>query len=135
MISFQFLLQSWPALLFSFLTWIFLWQRVQLATLFQLLTTGRPMVEFESRSKLYEFLYVPDCPKQHWTDGAGWLMACHMYDIVMQKYKAMIGAASYIVITADETSVVDNCSYIVIHVYILQAWQRFPLVLHLQKLD
>jgi hypothetical protein len=80
-------------------------------------------------------MYVPDCLKHHWTDGARWLMAYHMYDIVMQKHEAMIGAVSSIAITADETSVVDNCSYIVIHVYILQAWQRFPLVLHLQKLD
>jgi hypothetical protein len=47
----------------------------------------------------------------------------------------MLAAASYISLTADETSAIDNCSYIVIHVYMLQDWVRVPLVLHLQKLE
>lgn len=32
----------------------------------------------------------------------------------------MLAAAQYITLTADETSAVDNLSYIVIHVYVLQ---------------
>jgi hypothetical protein len=110
-------------------------QRVQLATLFQLLSDGRPMVEFEARFKLYDFLSVPDLPQQHWSNGAGWLFAFHMYDIVKEKHRAMLATASYISLTADETSAVDNCSYIVIHVYLMQDWIRVPLILHLQKLE
>jgi hypothetical protein len=110
-------------------------QRVQLATLFQLLSDGRPMVEFEARYKLYSFLTVPDLPLQHWSNGAGWLFACHMYDIMKEKHRAMLAATSYISLTADETSAVDNCSYIVIHVYLMQDWVRVPLILHLQKLE
>jgi hypothetical protein len=93
------------------------------------------MIEFESCFGLYNFLEVPDLPHIHWNDGAGWLMATHMYDIVKAKHRAMLEAASYISLTADETSVVDNCSYIVIHVYLLQDWVRIPIILHLQKLE
>jgi hypothetical protein len=93
------------------------------------------MTEFESRFALYDFLKVPDLPHVHWSDGAGWLMACHMYDFVKAKHRAMLEAASYFSLTADETSAVDNCSYIVVHVYVLQDWVRIPLILHLQKLE
>jgi hypothetical protein len=110
-------------------------QRVQLATLFQLLKDGRPMLEFENRFNIYEFLNVPDLPRVHWNDGAGWLMACHMYDIVKQKHRSMLAAAQYISLIADETSANDNCSYIVVHAYLLQNWVRVPLILHLQKLE
>jgi hypothetical protein len=62
-------------------------------------------------------------------------MACHMYDFVKAKYRAMLEVASYFFLTANKTSAVDNCSYIVVHVYVLQDWVRIPLILHLQKLE
>jgi len=49
--------------------------------------------------------------------------------------KAMIKSAKYIALTCDETSGVDNCSYIAIHVYIMQDWVRVPLLITLQKLE
>jgi hypothetical protein len=51
--------------------------------------------------------------------GAGWLMATYMYDLIKDKHKAMLVGAPYISLTVDETSTVDNLSYIVIHVYVL----------------
>ena len=54
-------------------------KRVQFATLFQLLSEGRPMLEFESRFSLYKFLNVPDLPAAHWCDTSGWAMASYMY--------------------------------------------------------
>jgi hypothetical protein len=58
-----------------------------------------------------------------------------MYDVVKQKHRAMVATAQYISLIADETSTVDNCSYIVVHAYLLQNWICVPLILHLQKLD
>lgn len=46
-------------------------------------------------------------------DGVGWLMATYMYDIVKEKHKGMLAVANYIALTADETSKVDNSSYII----------------------
>jgi hypothetical protein len=51
------------------------------------------MLEFKNRFKIYEFLNVPNLLQVHWSDGAGWLMACHMYDIVKQKHISMLAAA------------------------------------------
>jgi hypothetical protein len=93
------------------------------------------MVEFRCRCQLYSFIEVPNLPTLHWSDGAGWLMATFMYDLVKEKHRAMLIAAQYIALTADETSAVDNLSYIVIHVYILQDWTRVPLLLHINKLE
>jgi hypothetical protein len=47
----------------------------------------------------------------------------------------MFATAQYISLTADETSAVDNLSYIVIHVYVLQDWVRVPIILHINKLE
>jgi hypothetical protein len=93
------------------------------------------MVTFGRRCQLYNFIDVPNLPSLHWSDSIGWLMATFMYDLVKEKHRAMLAAAQYISLTIDETSAVDNLSYIVIHVYILQDWGRIPLVLHLNKLE
>jgi hypothetical protein len=93
------------------------------------------MLEFESRFKLYDFLSLPNLPTLYWSDGAGWIMAEHMYSCVQDQMKAMIQAASYIAVTTDETSACDNHSYIVVHVYVIQNWARIPLLITLQKLE
>lgn len=110
-------------------------KRVQLATLFQVLSDGRPMAEFTNRFALYELLVVPDLPRMHWTDGAGWIMAAQMWSIVQEKMKSFIQFARYIAITADETSAVDNCSYLAVHCYVMQNWVRVPMLISLQKLE
>jgi azurin len=59
----------------------------------------------------------------------------YMYDIVKEKHKGMLAAINYIALIVDETNIVDNSSYIVVHAYLLQNWERIPLILHLQKLE
>ena len=110
-------------------------KRVQFATLFQLLSRGRPMTEFESRLELYEFLNVPNLPRKHWADKSGWIMAEHLYDFVKQKNKPLMSNAAYWALSADETSACDNSSWIAIHGYVLVNWCRVPLLLSIQKMD
>ena len=97
-------------------------KRVQLATLFQVITDGRPMSEFSSKLGLYELLGVPDLPRVHWSIGAGWLMAEHMWDFVLVRFKEMILAANYIALTCDETTAIDNRSYMCVHIYVMLFW-------------
>ena len=47
--------------------------------------------------------------------------------------KAMISAANFIAITCNETSGVDNKSYIAVHIYVMQNWTRAPLLVALQQ--
>jgi hypothetical protein len=46
-----------------------------------------------------------------------------------------VKAARFIVVTADETSTVDNTSWIVIHVYVMEHWGRVSHLCSLQKIE
>lgn len=100
-----------------------------------MLSDGRPMVEFEERFKLYKFLEVPHLPLMHWSYSSAWMMATHMYDFVKQKMRDLINAASYIAVTCDESTGVDNTSWMAFYVYVMQNWSRKPLLITLQKLE
>ncbi len=110
-------------------------KRVQFATLFHVLCCGRPMREYTARFELYKFLGVPDLPTSHWCAGSGWIMAEHIYDFVKKRQAAMIHAANYIALSADESSTIDNQSVIVIHCYVLCDWGRQSLMIALSKLE
>jgi len=43
-------------------------KRVQFATLFQILSDGQLMLEYESHVSLYKFFAVQDMPAAHWCD-------------------------------------------------------------------
>ena len=109
-------------------------KRVQLATLLQILSDGRPMLEFESRSELYHFLQVPHCPHAHWSYTSGWMLSEHMYTFVQKRMQELISEASYLAVTCDETTAVDNSSWLCLHVYVMENWGWKPLLLTLQKL-
>jgi hypothetical protein len=110
-------------------------KRVQFATLFHVLCCGRPIREYTARFELYKFLGVPDLPTSHWCAGSGWIMAEHIYDFVKKKQAAMIHAANYIALSADESNTIDNQSVIVIHCYVLSDWGRQSLMIALSKLE
>jgi len=40
-------------------------KKIQFATLFQILSHGRPMVDYENRATLYSFFDVPNNPSMH----------------------------------------------------------------------
>jgi hypothetical protein len=93
------------------------------------------MTEFLSRFKLYEFLAMPDLPHMHWSIGSAWLMAEHIWDLVKKRIADLVKAARFIVVIADETSTVDNTSWIVIHVYVMEHWGRVSHLYSLQKIE
>lgn len=93
------------------------------------------MTEHVARFPLYEFLGMPDLPRLQWTIGSGWLMGEHIWDFVKKRMSEMIKAASFIALTADETTDIDSTSWIVIHVYIMQHWGVMSLIISLQKLE
>jgi hypothetical protein len=93
------------------------------------------MTEFLSRFQLYEFLAVPDLPHMHWSIGSAWLMAEHIWDLVKKRIADLVKAARFIAVTANETSTVDNTSWIVIHVYVMEHWGRFLTFVACRKLN
>ena len=74
-------------------------------------------------------------PWKHWGDGSGWVMAEHLYDFVKQKIRSLVSNATFIALSADETSACDNSSWIAILAYVMVNWQCVPLLLTIQKMD
>jgi len=107
---------------------------VQLATIYQILSAGRPMLEYEERQALYTFLNVPNLPRMHWSDSSAWQMAESMYCQVKEVIKRKISTAHFVAITCDEVTSVDNGSWICIHVYVVKNFIRSPLLVSLQRL-
>ena len=108
-------------------------KKVQFATLFQILADGRPMLEYESRAALYEFLNVPNFPRMHWSDNSGWIMAEFMYAEVRTAISRVLVGANYVALTCDEVSTIDNGSWISIHAYVVQNWSRIPYLISLER--
>ena len=108
-------------------------KRVQFATIFQVLSGGRPMLEYEARHALYKFIRVPNCPTQHWCDGSGWQIAEYMYAELQLTMKKLVQEARYIAVMVDEVTTVDNGSWLSVHCYVVKNWIRIPLLISLQR--
>jgi hypothetical protein len=108
-------------------------KKVQFATLFQILADGRPMLEYESRAAMYEFLNVPKFPRMHWSDNSRWIMAEFMYAEVRTTISRVFVGVNYVALTCDEVSTIDNGSWISIHAYVVQNWNRIPFLISLER--
>ena len=63
---------------------------VQFSTLFQILTHGRPMCDYEREQYLLRHLRVKNVPKEHWSETSGWEMSEHMHGCVLDALKVVI---------------------------------------------
>jgi hypothetical protein len=57
---------------------------IQFATLFHILKHGKPMFEYEAHKELFDFLYLEENLKIHWTNLASWAMTQHMHNMVLE---------------------------------------------------
>jgi hypothetical protein len=83
---------------------------VQFALLFNLLSHGRRMVQYEEMEPLLSFLKVPSFPRSHWSDNSGWIMSEFMYSQVKDKIRSTIAASNFFALSADEATACDNTS-------------------------
>jgi hypothetical protein len=104
---------------------------VQFSTLFQVLSHGRPMCDYEHQQYLLRHLKVKNIPMKHWSVTSGWEMAEHLHACVLAALKVVVQSARIISISADEVTVVDNTSWVGVHVYAMRSWERMPYLLHL----
>jgi hypothetical protein len=92
---------------------------------------GRPMTNYENMKKLLQFLYVKDCPKMHWSNTSVWWMAINMHELVINKTKGLVQVVRFISLSYDEITC-DKKSWVSIHTYVVEDWQRNFLLLSLQ---
>ncbi|KAG0572707.1 hypothetical protein KC19_VG119100 [Ceratodon purpureus] len=93
------------------------------------------MLEYESRLTLYKFLNVLDLPNVHWCDNSCRVMASYIYRVVIEEIKNLIRDASFIVVTIDEVTSIENGSYLPVHYYTVNDWVRVLHVISLRKVD
>jgi hypothetical protein len=110
-------------------------KRQQMAVIFHCLSQGLPMVEYEASRELLQFLGVPKMPQRHWSDNSSWDMARHMNLQVIQKMKETIQATRYFAVSCDEVTTADNGTWISIHVYIVQNFERKPMLVALERVE
>ena len=108
-------------------------EKIQFATLFQILVDGRPILEYVSRAALYEFLNMPNFPRMHWSNNFGCIMVEFMYSEVRIFISRVLVGANYVALICDEVSTIDNGSWIYFHAYVVQNWNRVPLLISLEK--
>jgi hypothetical protein len=108
---------------------------VQLATLFHVLSRGRPMTKYEVLQDLLKCLKTKHLPTKHWSDNSDWELAEHMHLVVLEMLKATIRSAHFIVISCDEVTLCDSGQWLSLHAYVVVDWVRVPVLLHLSKVQ
>jgi len=104
---------------------------VQFSTLFQVLSNGRPLCDYEREQYLLRHLKVKNLPKKHWCESSRWEMSEHLHASVLSALKAMVQSAYIILISVDKITVVDNTSWLGVHIYAMDSWEKVPHLLHL----
>ena len=104
---------------------------VQFSTLFQVLAHGRPMCDYEREQYLLRHLKVKNLPRKHWSETSGWEMSEHLHGSVLSALMSVVRSARIISISADEVTAIDNTSWLGVHVYAMDSWERVPHLLHL----
>jgi len=105
---------------------------VQFATMFHTLKHDMLMFEYEVQKDLFDFLNLEKSPKMHWTNNSGRVMVQHMHGIILEVTQFAIGATQYVSFICDEASTIENQSWLLIHVYMVQNWLKLLIFLCLE---
>ncbi len=60
-------------------------------------------------------------------------MAKVIHDVVFHAIKGVVQKLEYILVSCDELTTVNNHSWLSIHVYVKEEWNRLPILLNLQR--
>jgi hypothetical protein len=78
------------------------------------------MLEFEALKSFFSFLNVPMLSKHHRNDSMEWVMVECMHKQVIKRIKEVIVSSTYLALSCDEVTTIDNQSWIFIHSYVIQ---------------
>ncbi len=87
------------------------------------------MIEYTSTWTLFVQLNVHDNPIKHWYDGFGWEMANYMSKQVLKQIQTIVTQASFLSLSVDEVTIVDDQFWISVHAYVMHAWKKIPILL------
>jgi hypothetical protein len=73
--------------------------------------------EFENFKVFFQFLKVDNCPLKHWSNSTSWTMVEAMHNILFQTIKIVVQKATYILVSCDKVTTIDNQNWLNVHVY------------------
>ena len=76
-------------------------------------------------------LKLKNIPIKHWLETSGWELAEHLHGCVLAALTGVVQSARIISISDDEVIVIDNTSWVGVHVYAMRSWERMPYLLYL----
>ncbi len=101
--------------------------------MFYLLKEAHPLTDYESLKDFFYFFKVKSMPKKHLSNNLGWEVAKNIHDVVLECTKKVIKEYPFFVLFIDEVITSHIESWISIHMYVLENWQRIPILLNLEK--
>jgi len=108
---------------------------VQLSTIFSIMMRGRPMNDYPEYKKLLSFHEVPNFPNSHWSVSSGWEWATYMSEVIKEDLREIVNRSQFISLSLDEVTVIDNTSWVCIHVYVVDKHVRNENFLGIFKLQ
>ena len=107
---------------------------VQLSNVFHILSKGRLMTDYPEMSGLLHFLKVPNYPVNHWLINSGWEWASCIAQVEIEDVQRKTKESTFIALSLDEVTTIDNMSWVCMHVYTIQNNVRQPHLLSVAKL-
>jgi hypothetical protein len=92
------------------------------------------MTNYEDCRELFMQLFVPYCPRKHWSASSGWQMADNMNEVLSTHTKKVLAEARFYSVSADEVTIVDHESWLSVHIYVSIGFSRVPILLSLSRL-
>jgi hypothetical protein len=86
------------------------------------------MTDYKDMNKLLQFLDVKNYPKMHWSNSIGWEMATYMHEVVVNKTQNLVECSIHFLF-CDEVITCDQQSWVSIHAYVVEGWQKIPFLL------
>ena len=107
---------------------------LQLSIVFYILSNGRPMKNYPKIEKYLSFINVPNFPSSHWSMTCGWEWAQYLAQVEKDDMKEKIANATFLSLSLDEVTAIDNTSWICMSIYMVNDHIRHSYLLGIHKM-
>lgn len=108
---------------------------IQLSTVFHILSNGRPMTDYPKMMKYLSFIQVPNFPSSHWSLTSGWEWGKYLAQVEKDDMKEKIVKATFLSLSLDEVTAVDNTAWICMSIYTVNYHIRNSYLLGIHKMS
>jgi hypothetical protein len=93
------------------------------------------MIDYKDLKALFQLLKVKSVFEKHWFDTSRWGMVKVMHVVLLEVTKTTFFATPFIVVNANEVTMIDNTQWLSIHLYVVQKWKCIPILLCVEAIN